>query len=85
MRDTILPLAIILTKAPYGRGKYDGQGVYCCPSTATEVFLIFTTQLYSCQCNYDAIVSYLNKREVLQQEYSHPNTSLSLLQVGSKI
>ena len=23
-----------------------GQGVYCGPSTASEVFLIFTTQLY---------------------------------------
>ena len=27
--------------------KYDGQGVYCGLSTASEVFLIFTTQIYS--------------------------------------
>ena len=29
-----------------GRGQYDGQGVYCGLSTASEVFLIFTTPLY---------------------------------------
>ena len=46
MRVTILPLAFILTKAHKGRGQYDGQGVYCGLSTASEVFLIFTTQLY---------------------------------------
>ena len=43
MRATILPQAIILTK---GHGRYDGQGVYCGPITTSEVFLIFTTQLY---------------------------------------
>ena len=32
----------------YGHGQYDGQGKYCDPSTASEVFLIFTTRLYSC-------------------------------------
>ena len=36
------------------------------------MFLIFTTQLYSCLCNCDAIFSYIDKREVLQQEYSQP-------------
>ena len=30
---------------PSGLGQYDGQGVYCDLSTASEVFLIFTTQL----------------------------------------
>ena len=55
-----------------GRGQYDDQGMYCGLSTASEVFLIFTSQLYSCLCNYDAIVSYIDKREVLQQEYSQP-------------
>ena len=39
-------------------------------STASEVFLIFTTQLHSYMCNYNAIFSY--NREVLQQEYSQP-------------
>ena len=43
MRATILPKAIILTK---GHGQYDDQGLYCGLSTASEVFLIFTTQLY---------------------------------------
>ena len=36
------------------------------------MFLIFTTQLYSCLFNYVAIFSYIDKREVLQQEYSQP-------------
>ena len=31
-----------------GRGQYGGLGKYCDPSTVSEVFLIFTTQLYSC-------------------------------------
>ena len=35
-------------------------------------FFIFTTKLFSCLCKYDPIVSYLDKREVLQQKYSHP-------------
>ena len=35
MRVTILPYA--------GRGRYNGQGLYCDLSTASEVFLIFTT------------------------------------------
>ena len=29
-----------------GFGQYDGQGVYCDESTASEVFLTFTSQLY---------------------------------------
>ena len=29
-----------------GYGQYDGQGVYCGESTASEVFLTFTSQLY---------------------------------------
>ena len=44
MRVTILPYAVIMTKA-VGRGQYDVQGVYCGLSTASEVFLTFTTQL----------------------------------------
>ena len=51
MRTTILPKAVILTKA-CRRGQYGSQGVYCSLSTASEVFLIFTTQLYSCLCKY---------------------------------
>ena len=45
MRTTILPSTFILNK---GRGQYYGQGKYCGLSTASEVFLIFTTQLYQC-------------------------------------
>ena len=44
--------AIILTKAH----QYDGQGVNCDLSTASEVFLIFTAKLYSYLCNYNAMV-----------------------------
>ena len=36
------------------------------------MFLIFTTQPYSCLCNHNAIVFIFEKREVLQQEYSQP-------------
>ena len=42
MRVKILPMAIM----PIGCGQYDGQGVYCGLSTASEVFLIFTTKIY---------------------------------------
>ena len=54
-------------------GQCDSQGEYCGPSTASEVFFNFTTQLYACLCNDNAIVFiYLDKRKVLQQEYSQP-------------
>ena len=45
MRAIILPCAIILTKARRPCGQYAGQGEYSGLSTASEVFLIFTTQL----------------------------------------
>ena len=35
-----------------------------------KVFLIFTTQLYSCYAVGMQLFSYFDKREVLQQEYS---------------
>ena len=55
MRVIILPYTIVNTdQGPYDCGRYNGQGVCCGLSTASEVFLIFTTQLYS--CNYNAIV-----------------------------
>ena len=56
MRVTILPQAIILTKAHRGAVSMIAKGVYCSLSTASEVLLIFTTQLYSCLCNFNAIV-----------------------------
>ena len=40
MRATLFQYAIILTKAH--------RAQYCDPRTASEVFLDFTTQLYSC-------------------------------------
>ena len=54
MRVTILPKAFILTKAC--RSVVSNLGVYCGLSTAFEVFLIFTTQLYSCLCNNNVII-----------------------------
>ena len=48
MRVTILPLAIILTNAH--------RAAVCITSTASEFFLIFTTQPYLCLCNYNAII-----------------------------
>ena len=47
MRATILPFAIILTNA-YRAAVSVIHMVYCGLSTASEVFLIFTTQLYQC-------------------------------------
>ena len=46
MRATILPWATILTKAHRAA-----------VSTASEVFLIFTTQIHLCSCNYNDLVS----------------------------
>ena len=40
------PLGCYTDQGQQGRVQYDGQGVYCGASTASEVFLIFTTQLY---------------------------------------
>ena len=56
MRTTLLPCVIILIKAHSAAVMCDGQGVYYGLSTASEVFLIFTTQLYSCLGNHNAIV-----------------------------
>ena len=60
MRATILPNAHVLTEA--GR---DGVSMLAKRCTASEVFLIFTTQLCSNLCNYNAICSYSDKRQVL--------------------
>ena len=71
MRATILLKAIILTKTHSIMAK-ECIMVYNGLSTASEVLLIFTTQPYSYLCNYNAMFSYTDKREVLQQEYSQP-------------
>ena len=59
----------------YDKGSGASVSIYMMAKgrTASEVFLLFTTQLYSCQCNYNAPFSYIDKREVLQPEYSQPS------------
>ena len=52
MSATILPLAIILTDAPVSML---AKGSIFDVSSASEVFLIFTTRLCSCSCNCNAI------------------------------
>ena len=51
----------------------------------SEVFLIFTTQLYSYLCNLMQYFSYIGKREVFQQEYSIPQYSPLLTSGGYQI
>ena len=67
MRTTILPWAIILTKA---RGQYNSQGVYCGLSTASEVFLIFTTQLYQYFSVFFLFALFSDEPEVFLPKYS---------------
>ena len=40
-----MPHSHYAAQGPKGRGQYDVQGVYCGLNTASEVFLIFTTQI----------------------------------------
>ena len=67
MRATIIPHAIILTKA---RGQYNGQGVCCGLSTAFEVFLIFTTQLYQYFSVFSVFPLFSDEPEVFLPKYS---------------
>ena len=65
--------------------QYDGLGEYCGLSTASEVFLIFTTPLYSYLCNYPAICFiYLQEGSIATGIFPTPNTSLSSLPGDSK-
>ena len=48
-------------------GKLGGGGGW----TASEVFLIFTAQLYSCLCNYNGTVFLLNFENLPRLKYSH--------------
>ena len=50
------PLGCYTDQGLWGRCQYGGQGVYCGLSTAAEVFLILTTLIYVCFCNYNEIV-----------------------------
>ena len=69
------PLCCYTDQGPSGCHRYDGYDVYCGLNTASEVFRIFATHLYSYLCHYDAILTYFDEREVLQQEYSQPQYS----------
>ena len=70
MGATILPLGYYTDQGPEGCGQCDGQGEYYGLSTASEVFLILTTHLYSCYAFIMQSFSYFDKRGVLQQEDS---------------
>ena len=85
MRTTILPNAIILTKAHRAAVSMLAKGVYYGLSIASKVFLIFTTQLYSCLCNYNAKV-FISCQEgsIATGILSTPNIPLSSLPVCSK-
>ena len=59
---------------------------YCGQSTASEVFLVFTTQLYSYVCNYHVIFFiYWQEGSIATGILPTPNTSLTSLPVGSKL
>ena len=47
---------MINTSEALGLGQYNCKGVYCGLSTASDVFLIFTTQLYQ----YFSVLIYLH-------------------------
>ena len=53
-----------------GLGQYNGQGVYCGLSTASEVFLIFTTQLYQFSSVIFLFALSSDKPEVFLSKYS---------------
>ena len=53
-----------------GCGQYDGQGVYCGLSNASEVFLIFTTQLYQYFSVFSLFALSIDEPEVFLPEYS---------------
>ena len=74
-------------QAPYSRGQYDGQGVYYGLSSASEVFLISTTQLYAGLCNYNAELKSFHKyldQSIATGILPTPNTPLCSHPVGSK-
>ena len=55
MRATLLHWDIILTKACRAAVSIMAKKVYLGLTNASEVFHTFTTHLYSCLCNYNAI------------------------------
>ena len=67
MRATVLPYAILLTKAC---DQYNGQGVYYGLSAASEVFLIITTQQYQYFSVFFLFALFSDDPEVFLPEYS---------------
>ena len=53
-----------------GHGQYNGQGVYCGLSTASEVFPIFTTQLYQYFSVFLLFALFSDEPEVFLPKYS---------------
>ena len=73
MRVTILPKAIILTKAHRAAVSMIAncrQGVYCGLSSASEVFLVFITQLYQYFSAYFLFALFSDEPEVFLPKYS---------------
>ena len=86
MRGHNTPLGYCTDQGLRGRRQYYGQGEYYGLSTASEVFLIFTTKLCACLCNCNAIV-FISSQEgsIATGILQTPNTPLSSLPVGSKM
>ena len=64
------PLSYHTDQGPYGHGQYNGQGVYYGLSTASEVFLIFTTQLYQSFSVFCLSALFGDEPEVFLPKYS---------------
>ena len=57
---------------PMGLVQDDGQGMYFDLSTAFEVFLIFTSQIYSLFLHLECVCRGNDKKGVLLHKYSQP-------------
>ena len=66
----ITPLGCYTDQGPRGCSQYDGQGLYCGLSTASEVFLIFTTQMILISMNLKCTIV----RALTKREYCYMNT-----------
>ena len=66
-----------------GHNRLQCQGVYCVLSTASEVILGFTYQLYTFSCMYDALLC-IDQQEgsIATELFPALNTPLSSLPVG---
>ena len=73
MKATILPKAIIPTKACRAAVIIMAKGRYCCLSTASKVFLIL---LYSYLCSCNAIFSYIGSGVTVNKATDHRSNIL---------